>query len=62
MQQIPIILKRELASYFVTPLAYVIILIFLVLAPALAFFLGGLYERGQADLIPFFNFHPWLYL
>jgi ABC-2 type transport system permease protein len=34
----------------------------LVLAGAFAFFLGGLYERGQADLAPFFAYHPWLYL
>ena len=27
-----------------------------------AFSLGGFYERGQADLATFFNFHPWLYL
>ena len=37
-------------------------MIFLVLAGALTFYLGGFYERGQADLAPFFNFHPWLYL
>ncbi len=24
--------------------------------------MGNFYERGQADLTPFFNFHPWLYL
>lgn len=56
------IFKRELRSYFATPLAYVFIVIFLVLAGSLTFYLGGLYERGQADLQPFFNFHPWLYL
>lgn len=56
------IFRRELRSYFATPLAYVFIVIFLVLAGALTFYLGGLYERGQADLQPFFNFHPWLYL
>ena len=55
-------MRRELASYFATPLAYVFILIFLMLANAFAFYLGGLYERGQADLDPFFTFHPWLYL
>ena len=37
-------------------------MIFLVLAGLFTFFLGGFYERGQADLAPFFNFHPWLYL
>jgi ABC-2 type transport system permease protein len=54
--------RRELASYFATPLAYVFIVIFLLLAGAFTFWLGGFYERGQADLAPFFNFHPWLYL
>ena len=62
MRNVGIILRRELASYFATPLAYVFILIFLVLANAFTFYLGGFYERGQADLAPFFNFHPWLYL
>jgi ABC-2 type transport system permease protein len=54
--------RRELASYFATPLAYVFIVIFLLLAGAFTFWLGAFYERGQADLAPFFNFHPWLYL
>ncbi len=62
MRPIAIIFRRELTSYFATPLAYVFILIFLVLAAAFTFYLGGFYERGQADLAPFFNFHPWLYL
>jgi len=56
------IFRRELKSYFATPVAYVFIVIFLVLAGAFTFYLGGFYERGQADLQPFFNFHPWLYL
>lgn len=54
--------KRELAAYFATPLAYVFIVIFLALAGAFTFFLGNFFERGQADLAPFFLFHPWLYL
>ena len=62
MSNVRIIMRRELASYFATPLAYVFILIFLVLANAFTFYLGGFYERGQADLDPFFTFHPWLYL
>jgi ABC-2 type transport system permease protein len=62
MNPVSVIFRRELASYFATPVAYVFIVIFLVLASAFAFQLGGLYERGQADLKPFFDFHPWLYL
>lgn len=56
------VFKRELLGYFVTPLAYVFIVIFLALAGVMTFELGGFYERAQADLRPFFNFHPWLYL
>jgi ABC-2 type transport system permease protein len=62
MRNVGIIMRRELASYFATPLAYVFIVIFLLLANGLAFGLGNLYERGQADLESFFTFHPWLYL
>ena len=62
MHNISTIFRRELASYFATPLAYVFIVIFLVMAGVLTFFLGNFFERGQADLQPFFNFHPWLYL
>jgi ABC-2 type transport system permease protein len=57
-----IIFKREFASYFATPLAFVFIVIFLILAGVFAFVFGGFYERGQADLAPFFTYHPWLYL
>ena len=62
MNHITTILKRELSSYFVTHLAYVFILIFLVLSGVFTFYMGNFFERGQADLAPFFNFHPWLYL
>ncbi len=62
MSQLPVIFKRELASYFATPLAYVFIVIFLVLSGVFTFYLGGFFESGQANLAPFFNFHPWLYL
>ena len=62
MNQVWPIFKREFAAYFATPLAYVFIVIFLALTGSLTFFLGGFFERGQADLAPFFLFHPWLYL
>ena len=62
MKPVGIILRRELASYFSTPLAVVVIVVFLLLANVFAFFLGSLYERGQADMVAFFRFLPWLYL
>ncbi len=62
MRNIAVIFRRELTGYFATPVAYVFIVIFLVLAGLLTFEMGGLMDRGQADLQPFFAFHPWLYL
>jgi ABC-2 type transport system permease protein len=62
MRNILTIFRRELAGYFATPLAYVFIVIFLVMAGILTFFVGNFFERGQADLQPFFTFHPWLYV
>ena len=62
MRNIIILFKRELSSYFATPEAYVFIVLFLIMSGAMTFYLGGLYERGQADLSPFFQYHPWLYL
>jgi ABC-2 type transport system permease protein len=56
------IMRRELAAYFTSPLAYIFIVIFLVLAGGLTFYLGAWLERGQADLQVFFSWHPWLYL
>lgn len=54
--------RREFAGFFAQPLAAVFVVLFLALSAALAFYPGGLFERGQADLQPFFNFLPWLYL
>jgi ABC-2 type transport system permease protein len=62
MSIIAALFRRELRSYFVTPVAYVFIVIFLILMGTFTFYLGGFYERGQADLSAFFNYHPWLYL
>jgi ABC-2 type transport system permease protein len=62
LSHVGILFTRELNSYFATPVAYVFIVIFLILSGAFTFYLGGFYERRQADLQPFFVFHPWLYL
>lgn len=56
------VFRREFAGYFATPVAYVFIVGFLLLAGIFTFYVGGLFERGQADLKPFFMFHPWLYV
>lgn len=62
MRNVSIIARRELRGYFGTPLAYVFLVIFVGLTGAFTFYVGNFFERGQADLRPFFNYHPWLYL
>lgn len=56
------ITKRELSGYFASPVAYVFIVIFLLLAGFFTFMAGGFFERSEASLVSFFLWHPWLYL
>jgi ABC-2 type transport system permease protein len=56
------IAKRELVAYFASPVAYVVIVIFLLLAGFFMFMIGGFFEQNQASLNSFFYWHPWLYL
>ena len=62
MRTLGIITRRELGGYFSTPLAYVFLVIFLAGAGAVTFYMGNFFGRGQADLLAFFGFHPWLFL
>ena len=54
--------RPRTGGYFATPVATVFIVIFLVLQGALTFNLGNFFDRGQADLNPFFTFIPWVFL
>jgi ABC-2 type transport system permease protein len=56
------IAKRELGSYFTSPVAYVFLVIFLLLTGFFTFTAGSFFERGEAGLGAFFGWHPWVYL
>nr|VFJ60930.1 MAG: ABC-2 type transport system permease protein [Candidatus Kentron sp. DK]VFJ63308.1 MAG: ABC-2 type transport system permease protein [Candidatus Kentron sp. DK] len=62
MNNILAIFGREFTGYFTTPIAYVFLVVFASLSGTFAFYLGDFFGRGQADLVSFFAFHPWLYL
>ncbi len=62
MKNIRAIFKREFRAYFDSPVAYVFLVAFLVLIGFLTFGVAMFYERRQADLTPFFFWHPWVYL
>jgi len=57
------VFKREFFSYFNSPVAYVIIVSFLVLSQGLTFTFGNLLGGDDANLTgPFFSWHPWIYM
>jgi ABC-2 type transport system permease protein len=62
MSNVLIIARRELGSYFTSPVAYVFLVIFLLLTGFFTFTAGQFFERGEASLGAFFGWHPWLYL
>ncbi|TNE67607.1 MAG: ABC transporter permease [Alphaproteobacteria bacterium] len=62
MASVLTVFRRELRSYFETPVAYVFLVIYLVLQGLFTFYVGQFYGREQADLAPFFAYQPWLYL
>jgi ABC-2 type transport system permease protein len=62
MNPILTITKRELGGFFNSPVAYVFLVIFLLMTGAFTFFIGQFFDRAQANLQPFFMWHPWLYL
>ena len=62
ISNIKTIAKRELAGYFSSPVAFVFIVIFLLLSGFFTFMVAGFFDRGEANLMPFFTWHPWLYL
>jgi ABC-2 type transport system permease protein len=62
MQHVVPVFKREFLGYFRSPVAYVFLVVFLMAAVGLAFFVGRFFDAGQASLESFFVFHPWLFL
>lgn len=62
MRKLWVVTKNELWRYFVSPLAYVYLLSFLILNASFAIYFGDFFNRGQADLLPMFEFQTWLYL
>lgn len=54
--------RRELQAYLHASLALVFVVIFLVMSNSFVFYLGDLYETGQASMQSFFRLLPWVCL
>ncbi|MDY6824144.1 MAG: ABC transporter permease subunit [Thermodesulfobacteriota bacterium] len=59
MQQIWHMFRRELKAYFVSPIAYIVIAIFLIVAGW--FFFSPFFIRGQATMRYFFELLPFIF-
>jgi ABC-2 type transport system permease protein len=60
MENILIIAKKEFKSYFISPIAYVFITVFLVISNFL--FFQGFFLNNQADMRGYFSLLPWIFL
>lgn len=56
------LVNREILSFFLTPLALVFSVIFLLLSTSFVFYLGDLYEIGQSSMQSYFRLLPWVCL
>lgn len=59
------IIKKEINSFFASPIGYLVIGIFLVLNGLFLWVFGGdynIFDSGFADLAPFFELAPWILL
>ncbi|MBQ8751259.1 MAG: Gldg family protein [Alphaproteobacteria bacterium] len=62
MNKIMTIIKYELMRYFLSPLAYVYLISFLLLSGSLAIYFGHFFMDGKANLWGLFDYQPWIYL
>ena len=55
MKNIWNIAKKEIKTYFTSPIAYIVLGVFLAIAGYLFFFFSGLFIVGKATMRPFFG-------
>jgi ABC-2 type transport system permease protein len=62
MKNIGIIFRKELASYFASPVGYVFIIFYLLVSNAFFFFIRDFFREGQASMRGYFMVLPWMFL
>lgn len=60
MNQVATVFKREFLGYFRSPVAYVVLACFHLLATGLTFFVGKFFDVGTASLDRLFIMIPWV--
>ena len=54
--------KKELRSYFASPVGYVVIIFYLLVSNAFFFFVQDFFRAGQASMRGYFSILPWVFL
>ncbi len=62
MSQVAPVFKREFLGYFRSPVAYVVLVVFLLLSVGIAYFLAGFFDAGLASMQQYFLYFPWIFL
>ncbi|MFL1504568.1 ABC transporter permease [Pseudomonas sp. O64] len=62
MKLLPVIFKRQIASYACTPSTYLSVAAFLVLCTTMGLYTSQWMDQNSGNLQVFFQLHPWLYL
>ena len=62
MSKVFIVAKNEFYRYFISPLAYVYLICFLLLNSSISLYFGEIFTSGNASLKPMFDFLPWIYI
>jgi len=56
------VFKKELRSYFASPVGYVFILFYLLVSNGFFFFIQDFFRAGQASMRGYFAIMPWIFL
>lgn len=56
------IFKKELRSYFASPIGYVFIIFYLLVSNGFFFFVEDFFRQGQASMRGYFGTVPWIFL
>jgi ABC-2 type transport system permease protein len=56
------IARRELSAYFATPVAYIVVIFFLVITSAWFFFVNGFFAQDTASLRSYFSLWPIVFI
>lgn len=62
MNSLKTIIKFELIRYFLSPLAFVYLVCFLLLSGSCAIYFGHFFANDSANLWALFDYQPWIYL